>query len=172
MDWLIPVAGVFIGWVTNIIAVEMLFSPKKPMFLFGFKIPFTPGLIPQNKSRMLDVASYRVSSVVIDTLADSGKTESYKLFSKLIDSHWATHLFIGERSKKKLYNSITKNAINNDEFKQLLNDVIRKQMSKYSIEELEGTVKKLSNESLQGIKMLGAIIGGLVGIVTMLIGGI
>ena len=117
MDWLIPVAGVFIGWVTNIIAVEMLFSPKKPMFLFGYKLPFTPGLVPQNKSRMLDVASNRVSSVVIDTLADSGKTESYKLFCKLIDSHWATHLFIGEKSKRRLYDSITKTAINNDDFK-------------------------------------------------------
>ena len=113
MDWLIPIAGILIGWITNVLAVEMLFSPRSPIYLFGKKLPFTPGLIPQNKDKMLDVASKRVSSVVLDTLSDTGKNESFKLFSKLIDSHWATYLFIGDASKQKLYNSIAKTALKN-----------------------------------------------------------
>ena len=45
-------------------------------------------------------------------------------------------------------------------------------MSTYNVEELEATVKRLSDDSLKGIKILGAIIGGIVGIATMIIGGI
>tara|TARA_B100000131_G_scaffold15115_1_gene15477 strand:+ start:7397 stop:7915 length:519 start_codon:yes stop_codon:yes gene_type:complete len=171
MDWYIPVAGVLIGWITNIIAVEMLFNPRKAKYIFGKRVPFTPGLVPQNKAKMLDMASKRVSSVVIDTLSDKGSGESYKIFNKFLDSHWATQLFLGDSGRKKLYNRITNKVIKTPDFKNNLNKLIKAQMDTYSIAELESSVKQISNESLRGIKILGAIIGGLVGLITMLIGG-
>ena len=172
MDWTIPLAGIIIGWVTNIVAVEMLFKPRKPIMLFGYRLPFTPGLIPQHRDKMLDVASSRVSDLVVNSLSQPGSTESYKMFSTLIDSHWATHLFIGESAKKSLYKTVTTKVIKNEKFITSLNSLIRRQMSTYNVEELEATVKRLSDDSLKGIKILGAIIGGIVGIATMIIGGI
>ena len=172
MDWTIPIAGIIIGYITNIIAVEMLFKPRKPIFIFGYRLPFTPGLIPQNRDKMLDVASSRVSDLVINSLSRQGSTESYQMFSSLIDSHWATKLFIGDTAKQRLYKTITTKVIKNEKFVNSLQSLVRKQMNTYKADELEATVKRLSDDSLRGIKVLGAIIGGLVGIGAMLIGGI
>lgn len=47
-----PVLGGVIGYITNDLAIKMLFRPHKPKFLFGWQLPFTPGLIPREKSRI------------------------------------------------------------------------------------------------------------------------
>lgn len=55
MNWSIlvgPVLGAIIGYVTNKIAVEMLFHPLKPIYIGKFKVPFTPGIIPKGKERL------------------------------------------------------------------------------------------------------------------------
>lgn len=49
---LTPVIGACIGYVTNYIAVKMLFRPLKPIRIGKFKIPFTPGIIPKEKNRL------------------------------------------------------------------------------------------------------------------------
>lgn len=50
---IIPIlVGALIGYCTNYIAIKMLFRPQKPIFIFGKKLPFTPGVIPKNKSRI------------------------------------------------------------------------------------------------------------------------
>lgn len=46
-----PVIGAVIGYVTNLIAVEMLFHPINPIYIGKFKLPFTPGIIPKGKAR-------------------------------------------------------------------------------------------------------------------------
>jgi uncharacterized membrane protein YheB (UPF0754 family) len=47
-----PLAGLVIGYFTNDIAIKMLFRPYRPYRVFGWRIPFTPGLIPQNQPRL------------------------------------------------------------------------------------------------------------------------
>lgn len=47
-----PLVGGVIGYITNGIAIKMLFRPLKPIYLFGIKLPFTPGLIPKEKGRI------------------------------------------------------------------------------------------------------------------------
>lgn len=47
-----PLVGAVIGYITNDIAIRMLFRPRTAKYLFGFKIPFTPGLIPKEKARI------------------------------------------------------------------------------------------------------------------------
>ncbi|MCG1022470.1 DUF445 domain-containing protein [Sutcliffiella horikoshii] len=46
--------GALIGGVTNSLAIRMLFRPYKPIFLFGKRVPFTPGLIPKRRSELAD----------------------------------------------------------------------------------------------------------------------
>lgn len=64
--FLLPIVGALIGYVTNYIAIKMLFLPKKPHFLFGFKVPFTPGLIPKKRKHIIERISYVISSKIID----------------------------------------------------------------------------------------------------------
>lgn len=54
MQWDIitgPVIGAVIGYVTNLIAVKMLFYPINPVYIGKFRLPFTPGIIPRGKAR-------------------------------------------------------------------------------------------------------------------------
>lgn len=47
-----PLVGAVIGYITNDIAIRMLFRPRTEKHVFGLKVPFTPGLIPKEKSRI------------------------------------------------------------------------------------------------------------------------
>lgn len=53
LKWLVPpLVGCIIGYITNAIAIKMLFRPHEEIWIRGFKVPFTPGLIPKNKDRL------------------------------------------------------------------------------------------------------------------------
>lgn len=47
-----PLVGGIIGYITNDIAVKMLFRPLRPLYLFGKRIPFTQGIIPKERDRI------------------------------------------------------------------------------------------------------------------------
>jgi len=47
-----PLVGAGIGYVTNAIAIKMLFRPVKPVYIGKWRLPFTPGLIPKEKARL------------------------------------------------------------------------------------------------------------------------
>ena len=49
---LAPVVGGVIGYITNDLAIKMLFHPYKPVYIGKHRIPFTPGLIPSQKDRI------------------------------------------------------------------------------------------------------------------------
>ena len=44
--------GAVIGYITNDIAIRMLFRPRQPKYIFGWHVPFTPGIIPKEKNRI------------------------------------------------------------------------------------------------------------------------
>lgn len=44
--------GALIGYVTNDLAVRMLFRPLKEYRLWGWRIPFTPGIIPRQRKSL------------------------------------------------------------------------------------------------------------------------
>lgn len=47
-----PLVGAVIGYFTNYLAVKMLFRPLTPKYLFGHRLPFTPGIIPKRKESL------------------------------------------------------------------------------------------------------------------------
>ncbi|MBR0366338.1 MAG: DUF445 family protein [Clostridia bacterium] len=49
---LTPFIGGVIGYITNDIAIKMLFHPRRAYYIKGKRIPFTPGLIPAQKNRI------------------------------------------------------------------------------------------------------------------------
>lgn len=49
-----PLLGAVIGYITNYIAIKMLFRPLEPKYLFGRQLPFTPGIIPRRKAQFAD----------------------------------------------------------------------------------------------------------------------
>jgi hypothetical protein len=49
-----PAAGAVIGFITNVIAIKMLFRPLKEIRIFGIRLPFTPGLLPRQRHKLAD----------------------------------------------------------------------------------------------------------------------
>jgi len=47
-----PFAGAIIGFVTNAIAIKMLFRPLKEIRIFKIRLPFTPGILPRQRQRL------------------------------------------------------------------------------------------------------------------------
>ncbi len=44
-----PGIGAFIGYLTNTVAIRMLFRPLEPWYFFGLRVPMTPGVIPSKR---------------------------------------------------------------------------------------------------------------------------
>ena len=53
--WIIPpLIGAIIGYVTNAVAIRMLFRPFKEIRIFGFRLPFTPGILPRKRHKLAE----------------------------------------------------------------------------------------------------------------------
>nr|WP_320009905.1 DUF445 family protein [uncultured Desulfobulbus sp.] len=49
-----PCIGAFIGYLTNRVAIRMLFRPLEPWFVFGIQVPMTPGVIPSKRHELAE----------------------------------------------------------------------------------------------------------------------
>jgi len=47
-----PVVGAVIGFITNVVAIRMLFRPLKEVRVLGVRLPFTPGILPKQRGRL------------------------------------------------------------------------------------------------------------------------
>lgn len=56
-----PAVGAVIGYITNDIAIRMLFRPHEAKYILGVKVPFTPGIIPKEKTRIAGAIGKAVS---------------------------------------------------------------------------------------------------------------
>lgn len=50
-----PVIGAVIGYITNDLAIRMLFRPRKAVYVFGHRLPFTPGIVPRRKDQLAKI---------------------------------------------------------------------------------------------------------------------
>ena len=86
---IMPVAiGSLIGYCTNYIAIKMLFLPRKEHYIGKWRVPFTPGVIPKNKSRIASAVGDAVSNKlltnedIVERIKQSGIKEN--LVSKVM----------------------------------------------------------------------------------------
>lgn len=56
-----PALGAVIGYITNDIAIRMLFRPRKAKYICGVHVPFTPGIIPKEKGRIASAIGNAIS---------------------------------------------------------------------------------------------------------------
>ncbi|RNC73313.1 MAG: DUF445 family protein [Desulfuromonadales bacterium] len=60
-----PVVGAVIGYVTNDIAIRMLFRPLKPWRVFGIRVPLTPGVIPAGRYEFATTIGRMVGTLLV-----------------------------------------------------------------------------------------------------------
>lgn len=74
MKYLIAsIVGAIIGYITNWLAIKMLFRPHEEKRFLGIKLPFTPGLIPKERHRIANSVGETVGTHLLtkDTLVEA-----------------------------------------------------------------------------------------------------
>lgn len=85
--WILaPLLGCLIGYITNDIAIKMLFHPRKSVYIGKYHIPFTPGLIPQQKARIAKAIGAMVSAHLLDSQTLQKTLLSEKTLAKIRNS--------------------------------------------------------------------------------------
>ena len=75
-----PALGGIIGYITNDIAIRMLFRPHKAKYIMGLHVPFTPGIIPKEKGRIADA----IGGVISENLMNKDVLERYLLSDDMV----------------------------------------------------------------------------------------
>ena len=78
--------GAVIGYITNDIAIRMLFRPHEPKYILGIHIPFTPGIIPKEKSRIAASIGKAVSENLMNREVLEKSLLSDEMLSKMGDA--------------------------------------------------------------------------------------
>ena len=81
-----PVVGALIGYLTNWIAVKMLFHPRYEIRIWGRKLPFTPGVIPKGQPRLARGIGNVVKNQLLTTEVMRGILLSDKMKNQLADA--------------------------------------------------------------------------------------
>lgn len=76
-----PLVGGVIGYVTNDIAIRMLFRPHTVKHIMGWRVPFTPGIIPKEKGRIAGA----VGTAISDNLMSQKVLEKYLLSDHMVN---------------------------------------------------------------------------------------
>jgi hypothetical protein len=81
VTWVLPPAlGAVIGYVTNDIAIRMLFRPLTEKRILGIRVPLTPGIIPKQRHALAESIGRMVSEHLIteDAVKEHLQAESFR----------------------------------------------------------------------------------------------
>ena len=83
--------GALIGAVTNHFAIKMLFRPYKAVYIFGKRVPFTPGLIPKRRDELARQMGQMVTGHLLTTeglkkrlASDAVKSQAVQVGERLL----------------------------------------------------------------------------------------
>ena len=81
-----PAVGAIIGYITNDIAIRMLFRPHQAKYFMGIHIPFTPGIIPKEKARIAESIGNAVSENLMNREVLEKSLLSPEMLAKMNDA--------------------------------------------------------------------------------------
>ncbi|WP_249168581.1 DUF445 domain-containing protein [Alkaliphilus sp. B6464] len=184
---ILAIVGGVIGWITNLLAIKMLFRPFQPVSipLINFKIQ---GLIPKRKAEIARSIGQTVETEllsieeIIDKLVKSNnKDEILILLKNKITVIVANHLpsiipstFKGMISKyindvideegDKIITEAIEKMIEKATTSIELSKMIEDKVNEFEMEELERIVVNIAKTELKHIEVLGGILGFIIGI--------
>jgi uncharacterized membrane protein YheB (UPF0754 family) len=194
MMWFVfpPIGGV-IGWVTNFVAIKMLFYPRKPINLGLFKLQ---GVFPKRQK----LFATRIAKVVgeellhIDEIKEAIKKPEnlstvYDLIDERIDNFLKTKLgqaipllamFINDKSIAAIKNVLSEEVkgmlpgaidtfTDNIEKHFDIEQVVFDKVAAFPVEKLEDVLMGILQKELKFIETVGAVLGGIIGIIQVLI---
>ena len=182
-----------IGWITNWVAIKMLFRPHKEINFGLFKIQ---GLIPKRKAEIgTGIASIIQNELISvkDVISNIDREEFSKRLNKLIDDVLDKNLkkkvkekfpllqmFFTDKVAKDIGNTIKEIVMENQEkifeiFSNYAEEnidfeiIISDKISNFSLDKLEEIITLLAKKELKHIEVIGAVLGMIIGAVQYLI---
>ena len=189
----IPLIGGVIGYITNYIAVKMIFRPKVGFSIGPIKIQ---GLIPKRKKELSTSIAKTVESNLISTedikdkimameLGEDFKTvinEKVDFFveNKLLSFNPILSAFITDDIKVKVkavfmaeLDDILPSVFDmvGDKLDNSLNvgEIVTEKVNDFSTDKLEEIVLSIASKELKAIEILGGVLGVMIGIIQVLI---
>lgn len=178
-----PLLGGLIGYITNDIAIRMLFRPHKAKYLFGIHIPFTPGIIPKEKGRIAEA----IGGVISENLMNNEVLEKYLLSDEMIgkvrsaveefisiqqQNQESVARFLGHYLSKDEIDSIAQNinqSITKQTYEKLADSSVGDKVAHIAIAHV---AQKLTIDGAQELLSgIGGALGGLKGMAAGLFGG-
>jgi len=188
--WLIPVIGAFIGWITNVIAIRLLFRPYKPVNILGFKIQ---GLLPKRQKEIAAAVGEVVESELVSIDSIKRVIEENKVDRRILRK---VFYLIKERVDDKLpviLPSSLKKMIRDyimtqakREIREILPDIangmvrelkeqvsfkgmVENRVNEFDFKKLEEIVLKVSKKELRFVEIAGGILGFIIGLLQVLL---
>ena len=182
-----------IGWITNWVAIKMLFRPHKEINFGLFKIQ---GLIPKRRAEIGSGIANIIQNELIsvkDVISNIDREEFSKRLNALIDEVLDKNLkkkvkekvpflqmFFTDKIAKDIGNTIKDIIMGNQEkifeiFSNYAEEnidfevIISDKISNFSLDKLEEIITFLAKKELKHIEVIGAILGMLIGAVQYLI---
>ena len=182
-----------IGWITNWVAIKMLFRPHKEINFGLFKIQ---GLIPKRRAEIGSGIANIIQNELIsvkDVIANIDREEFSKRLNSLIDEVLDKNLkkkvkekfpllqmFFTDKVAKDVGNTIKDIVMENQEkifeiFSNYAEEnidfeiIISDKISNFSLDKLEEIITLLAKRELKHIEVIGAILGMIIGAVQYLI---
>ena len=176
-----------IGWITNWIAIKMLFRPHKEINLGLFKIQ---GLIPKRRAEIGSGIASIIQNELIsvkDVISNIDREEFSKRLDSSIDEVLEKNLkakvkekfpilqmFFSDRMAKDVSNTIKDIIMENQEkifeiFSNYAEEnidfevIISDKISNFSLDKLEEIITLLAKKELKHIEVIGAVLGVLIG---------
>ena len=176
-----------IGWITNWVAIKMLFRPHKEINFGLFKIQ---GLIPKRRAEIGTGIANIIQNELIsvkDVISNIDRVEFSKRLNDLIDDVLDKNLkkkvkekfpllqmFFSDKVAKDVGNTIKDIVMENQEkifeiFSNYAEEnidfevIISDKISNFSLDKLEEIITLLAKKELKHIEVIGAILGMLIG---------
>lgn len=184
--------GALIGWLTNIIAIKLIFRPLKPINIPVFNIKIQ-GLIPKRRNEIAVSVGKIVEEELVSAeeiidkfieqnnrkeLISNIKNKINKLVNKNMPS-FIPFIFkdkiiefvndIIDKEAEKIVIEITEEVIHKATNKVKLSEIIEEKINNFELEKLEKIILKIAKQELKHIEILGGFIGFFIGVVQGLI---
>lgn len=185
--------GAMIGWITNFIAIKMLFRPYKEMNFLFFKIQ---GVLPKRKNQIgesiAEVIDKELVSMkdIVSKLSPDKIDESISLMiDKIFESRLKEEIvknfpmaafFLSDSMLEKI-RKIIKDAILEHEEEIIaifigylenevdIKSIVVEKVNEFSLEKVEEIVTSLAKKELKHIEYIGAVLGGIIGLVQFVV---
>lgn len=192
MIYLLPFIGAITGWVTNWVAVKMLFHPKEPKNFGLFKVQ---GVFPKRQKLMAEKLGHIVAAElfsiddVVEKMKSADNTEVLGFVESKIDNFINVKLsgsmpmlamFLNDDLKNKIKTTLMEEiaevipGVIDSYANKLKNEVdveaiVYEKVLNFSSDKLEEILYSIMKKEFKFIELLGGVLGFLIGIIQLCI---